>query len=318
MAKKPIDFNKLFKKVAIVYGAIFLVGIILTCIFGAKLDINFRGGTVISYSYTTNEEIADIDPQNVKDLASEVFSTDSTVTKGAAISADSYTLTVSLVKNEGITTEALENFTKSLTEKYPDNSVELYSSTSVSPTLAGAFFLKSLVAVLVTSILVVIYIGFRFRKIGGITAALTALVALVLDVLVSFFVCVIFRLQIDSNYIAVVLTLLGYSLNDTIVVYDRVRENKKMFPELSLAENVNLSLNKCMTRNIVTSVTTVMAVLTIVVVAEFCGLSSLRTFAIPMAFGLVSGCCSSLFIAAPLWVVWRKKLDAKKGAKVQA
>ena len=111
------------------------------------------------------------------------------------------------------------------------------------------------------------------------------------------------------------LTILGYSLNDTIVCYDRVRENKKLYPDLTTEQNMNLSISGILTRNIVTSVTTSLAVLTIVVVSELYGLSSLRTFAIPMTFGLLSGCVSSLFIAGPLWVVWRGKLDAKKKAR---
>ena len=201
-----------------------------------------------------------------------------------------------------------------LKEKFADNNIELYDSNSVSPTVAGTFFGKCLVAVLITAALVVLYVGIRFRKIGGVSAAITALCALVLDLLVTFFVCVFFRLQIDSNYIAVVLTILGYSLNDTIVVYDRVRENKKLYPKLTVRENMDMSIKGVITRNIVTSVTTVLAVLTIVAVSEIYGLVSLRTFAIPMAFGLASGCVSSLFVAGPLWVLWREHKE-KKGLK---
>ena len=124
--------------------------------------------------------------------------------------------------------------------------------------------------------------------------------------LVSFFICVIFGLQIDSNYIAVVLTIFGYSLNDTIVIYDRIRENEKFNPDMELGALVNMSVNKVMIRNIVTTVTTILAVATIILVAEVYGLTSLRTFAIPMAFGLLSGAISSLFVSAPLWVVWQK------------
>lgn len=189
------------------------------------------------------------------------------------------------------------------------NSMELYSSNSVDATLAGSFFLKSMVAVLLTAVLVILYVGLRFRRIGGVSAALTALCAVVLDVLVTFCICVIFRLEIDSNYLAVVLTILGYSLNDTIVVYDRVRENKKLNPQLSIGENMDISLGSILTRNIVTTVTTVLAVITIVVVSEIYGMTSLRTFAIPMAAGLLSGCVSSLFIAGPLWVKWRNFRD---------
>ena len=134
---------------------------------------------------------------------------------------------------------------------------------------------------------------------------------MVLDILVTFFTCVIFRLQIDSNYIAVVLTILGYSLNDTIVIYDRVRENERFNPDMEIGDLVNMSVNKVMVRNIVTTVTTVLAVLTIVVVSELFGLSSLRTFAIPMAFGLLSGAISSLFVSGPLWVIWKRHKAAK-------
>lgn len=313
MFKKDIDFNKSFKPVAIIYAAVIIIGILVSVIFGVKLDINFKGGTVITYNYIVDEanEAPDLKIEEVKKLAEEKLGVSATVTKGSAIAVEANTLTVSLVKNKSIDTDSMEELTKALTDAYPKNSIELYDSTSVSPTLATTFFLKSLVAVLLTAVLVVVYVGFRFRKIGGVTAGLTALVALVLDILVAFFACPIFGLEIDSNFVAVVLTILGYSLNDTIVVYDSVREYKAKISDKSLGELVNLSLNRVKIRNIVTTTTTVLAVTTIIVVAEIYGLTSLRTFAIPMLFGLVSGCISSLFISTPLWVIWRNKLDNK-------
>ena len=102
----------------------------------------------------------------------------------------------------------------------------------------------SMVGDIITAVLVVIYVGIRFSLIGGISAALTALAALVLDILITFFVCVFFRLQIDLNYIAVILTILGYSLNDTIVIYDRVRENRRLNPDMEIGEVVNDSINQ--------------------------------------------------------------------------
>ncbi len=312
MAKR-LDFNKPLKWVLIAYAAFALVGVIIAVTLGVKLDINFKGGTVITYNYTFEEgKVADINVEDVKALVSENLKADAVVTKGASLAGNTYTITVSLVKNEAVTTDAQEALSKALQEKYKDNNVEVYSATSVSPTLAVKFFIKALTAVLVVAILVVIYVGLRFRKIGGVTAALTALVAVVFDVVVAFVACIVFRLQIDMNFIAVVLTILGYSLNDTIVVYDSVRENKKVSEGLTLAQMVNKSLHDVLARNIVTTTTTVLAVITIIVVSEIYGLTSLRTFAIPMVFGLVSGCVSSLFVATPLWVRWRNKLDAKK------
>ncbi|MEE0945431.1 MAG: protein translocase subunit SecF [Acutalibacteraceae bacterium] len=309
---KNFDFNKPLKWVLIAYAALALVGIVIGILFGVKLDTNFKGGTVITYDYTYSDTVADISADDVKAIVTETFGMDSTVSKGSSIAGNTYTFTVTLAKNEAVTTDNQESLATKLQEKYPDNNIALYSSTSVNATLATSFFLKALAAVLVVAILVVVYVGIRFKKIGGVTAALTALAALVLDVAVSFVACVVFRLQIDMNYIAVVLTILGYSLNDTIVVYDSVRENKKYNADMKLYDVVNKSLGDVLARNIVTTSTTVIAVITIIVVAELFGLTSLRTFAIPMVFGLISGCISSIFVSTPLWVVWKNKLKAKK------
>ncbi|MBO7519467.1 MAG: protein translocase subunit SecF [Clostridia bacterium] len=302
-----INAKKIFKISIIVYAAILVAGIVLGLIFGVSLDINFKGGTRITYSFE-----GEVEDAKFTDAVGEVITKKFTVSRNTSIAGDTETFTVALSGKKSLSAETQEKLTEKLTETFPDNKIELYDSNSVSPTVAGTFFLKSMVAVAIAAALVVIYVGIRFKKIGGVTAAITALCALVLDLMVTFVACVIFRLQIDSNYIAVVLTILGYSLNDTIVCYDRVRENKKLYPELTTEQNMNLSISGILTRNIVTSVTTSLAVLTIVVVSELYGLSSLRTFAIPMTFGLLSGCVSSLFISGPLWVYWRERRDSKK------
>ena len=198
-----IDFNKTFKKVVIVYAVIFIAGLIFAFIpsFGVNLDINFRGGTKIAYSYSGDIADSDIEAA-VKGVIDKSF----TVAKSTALAGDTQTFEISLVGKDSISAEKQEELTKSLTEKFADNDISLYNSNSVSPTIAGTFFAKSLVAVLITALLVVVYVGIRFRRIGGISAALTALCALVFDLLITFCICLFFRLQIDSNYIAVVLT----------------------------------------------------------------------------------------------------------------
>lgn len=314
MAKKfNIDFNKAFKKVLIVYAAVFLAGIIIAAVFGVDLDINFRGGTRITYSYT-----GDIADSDIESAVKENIEGSFEINQSTSIAGDTKTFSISLAGRSSLSAENQEAITSSLEEAFPDNKVEIYDSNSVSPTIAGTFLLKSLVAVIITAVLVIIYVGIRFKKIGGVSAAVTALCALVLDIVVTFFTCVFFRLQIDSNYIAVVLTILGYSLNDTIVIYDRIRENKSMYPDLDTYELVNRSINMVKTRNLITTLTTFLAVITIVVISELYGLTTLRTFAIPMAFGIVSGCFSSLFVSGPLWVLWlrfKEKRAAKKASK---
>ncbi|MBE6727138.1 MAG: protein translocase subunit SecF [Ruminococcaceae bacterium] len=309
MANKILDTRKLFKMAMIFYAAILVIGIVMTVAFGVKLDINFSGGTRLSYTYEGKVSLSDVE-KTVK----EVVDRDFTVSENESIAGDTKTITISFAGNESLSTDSQISILDKLQETYKDNKFEEGQINAVAPTVAGAFLKKSLAAVALTAILVVIYVGIRFRKIGGVSAALTALCALVLDIMVSFFVCVIFRLQLDSNYIAVVLTILGYSLNDTIVIYDRVRENRKYHPELETRELVDLSISTVKTRNIVTTVTTISAVFVIILVAELFGLTTLRTFAIPMAFGLVSGCISSLFVSGPLWVFWRE-YRAKKEKK---
>ncbi len=302
MANKTLNTKKIFKFVIIAYAVLLIAGIIMTVAFGPKLDINFSGGTKISYSYT-----GDIAEKDFKDTVATALDKEFSVGQNTSLAGDVNSYVITLAGKDSIPAEVQENITKALEKKFTDNKVELYDSTSVSPTIAGSFFIKSLVAVLITAVLVVIYVGIRFRKIGGVSASLTAFCALILDLLTAFFICVIFRLSIDMNFMAVVLTILGYSLNDTIVIYDRVRENKRLYPELSVAENMDLSVSSTLVRNIVTTVTTVCAVLTIIVVSEIYGLTTLRSFAIPMAFGLVSGCFSSLFVSGPLWVMYKEK-----------
>lgn len=306
MANKiNVNNKKMLKICLIVYAVVIITGILFSVFMGLKLDINFSGGARITYSYTGNVKQADF-TSAVKTALDKNF----TVSKNESLAGNTKTYTINLSGKNALSTEIQENITKALSEKFADNNIELYDSNSVSSSVAGSFFAKSMVAMVLTALLVVIYVGIRFKNIGGISAALTALCALILDLAVTFCTCAIFRLQIDSNYMAVVLTILGYSLNDTIVVYDRVRENKKYYPQLSLNDNMNKSISGVLTRNIVTSVTTVIAVITIIVVAEIYGLTTLRTFGIPMAFGLVSGCFSSLFVAGPLWVLWKERKNA--------
>ncbi len=303
---KIINTKKGFKIAAIIYAAVIVVGIIVSIIAGVKLDINFSGGTKISYSYEGK-----ISQKDFTAAVDSALDNEFTVSQNTSLTGDVNSYVITLAGKDSISAEAQENITTALTEKFEDNKIELYDSTSVSPTIAGSFFVKSLVAIIITAILVVVYVGIRFKKIGGISAALSAFVALILDLITAFVACAIFRLPIDSNFIAVVLTILGYSLNDTIVIYDRVRENRGIYRDITVAENMDRSVGETLIRNIVTTVTTVGAVLTIVVVSEICGLTTLRSFAIPMAFGLVSGCFSSLFISGPVWV-WYKERKAKK------
>ncbi|MBQ0110893.1 MAG: protein translocase subunit SecF [Oscillospiraceae bacterium] len=311
MAKKfKINFPKVANIVLIVYAAIFVIGIVFTLINGVHLDINFSGGTRFTYLYT-----GDVDTAQAKaTVESKLDKQSVTVSTSEGINGGSKKLVVSLAGDKAVSVQTQENILKALQEKFKDNAIQLGDSNSVNPSVAGEFFAKSLYAVGIACLLMVIYVGFRFKRIGGISAGLMALVALVTDCCIAFFTCTIFKLEIDTNFMAVILTILGYSLNDTIVIYDRVRENKRKMGDASLTDIVNTSCNQCLVRNIMTSVTTLIAILTVWIVAEYFGLTTLRTFVIPMALGLTSGCITSILVAVPLWLKYQNA-KAKRQAK---
>lgn len=304
---KNIDFSKTFKFILIGYAVFFLIGVVFAFVWGGvSLSIDFKGGTRVSYSYE-----GDVDFDAVQDKVQTAIGKDVIISENVGLSGDSKTLIVTLVGDESLSTDSQQKIEEVLTKNFADNKFAFEESKSVSPSLAGAFFLKCLVAVVIAGALVTVYVGIRFKKIGGVSAAVTAFAALFLDVFAAFFTCTIFNLAIDMNFVAVLLTLLGYSLNDTIVIFDRIREDRALYHKLSTVELVNGAVNKVKTRSIITTVTTFLAVVMIIVVAEFFGLSSLRSFAIPMAIGLVSGCTSSLFVSPMLWVYWKDN-TAKK------
>lgn len=381
------DFIKIRKIWLALYAVIIVASILVFAIFGANLSIDFKGGTVLNYSFNgsidldkaetsvedavgqkvtvsentnfaTGEKSLVITLPSVKAEVTESTKTEilktlnsnladnkislkadnntqdnnvlfsfegsiketNTVAKkleealglsGISVSQDvgTKTLTVSVPS----TIES--SVTAKLVKTFADNKIENIGSNSVSGTIASNFFLKCLVAVLLAGILVVVYVGIRFRKIGGISAGMFALLALLLDCFMAFAASIFFRLEIDSNFMSVILTTLGYSLNDTIVVYDRIRENNRLYPEMGLRDLINTSVTQSLGRTIKTTVATFLAIIAIVIVAEFFGLVTLRSFAIPMAIGILSGCVTSVCISSPLWYSWKKASDARKAKK---
>ena len=307
--KKTLNFigkSKIFFGISL---AIIGIGLICNIIFGAMLDIQFRGGTIISYSYLG--EIKEDDLQSTIQNATPEHTVTFTVTKDIMNNTedvDAYAVSIEFSGNESIETDVQKGITEALETAFPDNKFEYQETTSVEPSMGVNFLLKCLTAVAIASALMVIYVTIRFKRIGGLSAGMMALVALFHDVAMIYFLYVIFRMPIDSNFIAVVLMILGYSLNDTIVIYDRVREERRLAgKDADLADIFNKSASAVMPRTIATSITTLVAIGTVYVVAVIFNLSSVQSFALPMMIGIVSGCYSSLCIAGPLWVAWNKR-----------
>ena len=300
------------KKYLIGSVAIILIGLIVALVLGPVLDITFSGGTKITYSYNGK-----IDTDKIAQIAADTIEKKVSVTTTSGVSDDSQKLVVSLADKDALDTKLIDKLTDKLTGKdFKDNKIKQEEVLSVSPTVGVIFFAKCLVAVIIAAVLVIIYTAIRFRKIGGWLAGTSAMVALLHDILIAFAAAVIFRLPIDANFIAVVMTLLGYSLNSTIVVFDRVRENKRIFGNKETLDNlVNLSNNQVLSRNVMTNVSTVLSILVVLIVCEINGITSLRSLTIPLCFGLVSGAYSSICLAPVVWVKWKQAIDAKKKAK---
>lgn len=300
-----IDFYKNKKIFFIISIAVIVIGLLCNVIFGAQLDIQFAGGAMIKYSVDGEVDFAEIDAL-VEDVTGRTVS----VATSEIFGSTDKQITVSFAGNKGVTIDEQQMIADELSAAYSDRTFSVVESSSVDPTMGAKFFQKCLVCLLITFVLLLGYIALRFRKIGGLSAGVTAIIALLHDVAIVYFAFVIFGFTINDIFIAVILTILGYSLNDTIVIYDRIRENRKLAgtnnPEV-LPEIVNKSLNQTMARSILTSVTTLLALLVVYIVAAVYGLTTVTTFALPMMVGVIAGCYSSLCIAAPLYTLWTVK-----------
>ena len=292
--------------------ALIAIVLVFCAVFGVKMDVEFKGGSMVTLSYE-----GDVDLPSLKsEIGSQLGQSDLTLQTGSDISGNQ-TLTVTLPGSQTLTTEQLDDMLTAINEAHPENNFEQNEVSNVNATIGKEFLFKSLVALVAACVLILAYVAFRFRKIGGLKAGSTAIVALLHDMFVVFGVFVILRIPLNGNFIAAVLTILGYSINDTVVIYDRIRENSALYSkkQMSLAELVNLSVNQSFSRSLMTSITTCLALGVVCVVSVIYRLDSIYTFAFPLLFGMVSGVYSTICIATPLWVDWKSK---KKAAKKEA
>ena len=303
---KVYDFcakKKLILGVVIAVVVILLAGIIIR---GVHLAIEFKGGTLITYTYQGN-----IDSNAVGDAVKDIVGSSVVVRTGESLDSGGKQITISFVSQEGLTADRQTELTNALREKFSSNALEIYDSNDVSPSSGREFLLKCFIAVLFAAIVVIIYIAVRFRNIGGWSAGVCSIFALCMDILVAFTATVVCGFNIDSNIVAVILTILGYSINNTIVIYDRIRENRKLMPKASLNELINVSCTQSLTRSIRTSITTIGTMLIVTIVVLVTGYDSLLSFSVPLMFGLISGTFSSLFVAPVTWSWWKNKADKK-------
>ena len=302
-----MDFVGNRKKLLTFAAVCIALVLVASVLLQARLDIAFKGGALITYSYE-----GEIDRDSFKAVVEETLGEQVSLQESVDVATGSKNFVVSLAAAKGISADKQLELAHAVSEQYAQNHLKTASVNVVNPTIGAEFLAKCVVALAFAALLMVLYISLRFRKISGWSAGVTALLALLNDMIMVFGAFVFFRFSIDANFIAVCLTILGYSLNDTIVIYDRIRENKRIYGNtMSIADLVNLSLNQSWMRSLMTSVTTITAMAVVSVVAALYSVGSILSFSLPMIAGMAAGFFSSTCIAPNLWVLWQQKKAAR-------
>ena len=306
--KKPVDFVSLRKRFLTVSSCLMAAIVLCAVVFGVRLDTEFTGGAMITLRYEDSFALSDVQATAAEALGSK----DLTLQTGENVATGEQTLKISMPGTETVTTDEVQTLLDSLNEQYPENAFAQLSLSNVSAAMGTKFLQKSLVAVVFALAVILLYIAIRFKNIGGLTGGMMAVLALLNDLMVVFGTFVLLRTPLDGNFIAAMLTILGYSINDTVVVYDRIRENRSLMgKKATFEELVNQSVNQSARRTIITTVTTVMALAVMCIISKLYGLDSIFTFAFPLMMGMLSGVYTSLCVSTSAWVLWTERKQKK-------
>ena len=310
--KKQIDFVALRKRFLTISACLMAAIVLCAVVLGVHLDTEFTGGAMITLRYENS-----LDMTAVQKTASTALENNGlTLQTGENVATGDQTLKISMPGTETVTTDQVQNLLDSLNETYPDNNFAQLSLSNVSAAMGTKFLQKSLVAVVFALVLILLYIALRFKNIGGLTGGMMAVLALLNDLMVVFGTFVLLRTPLDGNFIAAMLTILGYSINDTVVVYDRIRENRRLMGKKApFEEVVNRSVNQSARRTLITTITTVVALGVLCIVAKLYGLDSIFTFAFPLMMGMASGVYTSLCVSTSAWMLWSERKPKSKANK---
>ncbi|MFP4457437.1 MAG: protein translocase subunit SecF [Clostridia bacterium] len=280
-----IEIIKHRKIFYIISAIVFIVGILSLSVFNLNLGIDFSSGTILEVSL--NDEFS---TGEIREIISNVDLNQEPVIREVGDSG------VVQIKTESLSSDTRQELIDLLRENYPD--LVLEKADQVDPVFGQELARQALFALVIAMVLMVVYITWRFE----FKFAIAAILALIHDALFVLAVFSIAKIEINSEFIAAILLIIGYSINDTIVIFDRVRENlKQKKRDQSLEEVVNTSLQQTLLRSINTSLTTLLAVGAIL----FFGGTTLRMFSLALFLGIISGTYSSIFFASPVWLEWK-------------
>lgn len=276
---KNFIFIKARKISYILSLVIIAAGIVSLIAQGLNLGIDFTGGTVMEVSFSDSMEIADLR----QDLA-DIDYGNATIVQMA--NGDYQ------IKMPFMDQTAQDEFISSLNDA-TGNEADVVQASAVGPSMGTEIFQKGIIALVVAIILMVAYISFRFEW----RFALAGNIALFHDIFVTLAFFSLFQWEVNSSFIAAILTIFGYSINDTIVVFDRIRENLGRVKREDLGSTVDRSIKSVIRRSLYTSISTLIP---LIAVCAFGG-DTTRLFVLAMIIGITSGTYSSIFVASPLW-----------------
>jgi len=297
------DFIGKGKIFLIITAVVFLIGIASLVIFGLNLDADFIGGT--SFTMNINKNVDSSVISEVRALVTETIG----VAPSSVQSAGSNGTTV-LIKTSEVDTENRDKLVKAIVDKYElGEEYTDYQVSNVGASMTRDITKSLFMATIIAVILMLVYITFRFDFRSGAAAV----ICLVHDLFVMLTIYSIFGIPVDSNLIAAFLTILGYSINGTIIVFDRIRENRSKFPSKAFKEIANTSINQTFRRSVITMITTLLTISMIYIL----GVESIKNFAFPLIIGILAGFYSSTCLASLIWsmLVKEKKTDASAEAK---
>lgn len=282
------DYLK-YRYVFLIFSLLIIIGgIAYGLVTGYRFDIDFKGGTTIQVDLGQ-----EFDNNEIENLVADVTSTKPLVQK---MTGGNSSVSITC---EPIEQEISDKVVETLKNKYTN--MQEPSVKNIQPSYGKELLNSALLAVGVAIVVILLYVGIRFKTLG-FSAAVTAIIALIHDVLFIVAIYGIIKFPINSTFVAVILTIIGYSINDTIIVYDRIRENKKKVTRSKdLKDTINLSISQVIKRTILTSLTTVTAVIVVYVFALINNQQVLQEFSLPLIIGVLVGTYSSIFIASSLW-----------------
>lgn len=296
-----IDFISRRRFAYIVSSALFVIGVVSLIIRGGpNYGIDFKGGTSIVLRF--EEEVATTALRDA--LAAIGMGTSEIKTLGRQ---NEYLIYVE--QQRGVSaTDMARRVEGAITESLSDVSYEVRSIDTIGPKIGEELRKAAIMAILIALLLILIYIGWRFE----LVFAVGAIAALFHDVIITLGIFSLLNYEISLKEIAAFLTIVGYSLNDTIVVYDRIRENLKVLRSEDLPTIMNRSINQCLSRTVVTSVTTFVVVFTLFLF----GGEVIKGFAFAMMVGVIVGTYSSVFVASPVVLEWQSRHGGKGGLRM--